>query len=141
MLRTDADRSFEPAILRLSTLPDRLWSPHGIYLIEDVALQSDVCSLVLQSLQTFGCNLENESHISNTSFHFHSSTGFPIKDARLLNYQKSIFHIILPFQSSLNRSGIFFNFERRASFLGNPVDNRFLFNFHVLESSQYFEVR
>ena len=86
LLRTDADRSFEPAILRLSTLPDRLWSPHGIYLIEDVALQSDVCSLVLQSLQTFGCNLENESHISNTSFHFHSSTGFPIKDARLLKY-------------------------------------------------------
>ena len=45
------------------------------------------------------------------------STGFPIKDARL----KSIYFIILPSFSSLTRSGIFFSFDKRASFLGNPV--------------------
>ena len=49
------------------------------------------------------------------------ATGFPIIDARLLKYSKSIFHIILPFLSSLSRSGIFLIFEKRASFLGNPV--------------------
>ena len=45
----------------------------------------------------------------------------PIKDARLLKYYKSIFHIILPSLSSLSRPGIFLIFEKRASFLGNPV--------------------
>ena len=34
-------------------------------------------------------------------------TGFPIRDAQWIWYQKSIFHIILPSLSSLSRSGIF----------------------------------
>ena len=49
------------------------------------------------------------------------STGFPKKDARLLQYFKSIFSMILHSLSSLSGSGIFFNFKKRASFLGNPV--------------------
>ena len=48
-------------------------------------------------------------------------TGFPKKDARLLKCLKSLFHIILPSLSSLTRSGTFLIFEKRASFLGNPV--------------------
>ena len=52
-----------------------------------------------------------------------SSTGFPIKYARLLKYLKSIFHIILPSLSSLNGSGIFLIFKKRTSFLGNPVES------------------
>ena len=34
-------------------------------------------------------------------------TGFPIKDARLLKYLKSIFHIIIPSLSSLSRQEYF----------------------------------
>ena len=48
-------------------------------------------------------------------------TGFPIKDARLLVYEKSIFSIILLSFSSLSRSGKFISFKKRASFLRNPV--------------------
>ena len=48
-------------------------------------------------------------------------TGFPIKDARLLKYEKLIFSIILPSFSSLSRSEIYFSYEKRASFLGDPV--------------------
>ena len=40
-------------------------------------------------------------------------TGLPMRDARLLNYFPSL--------RSLNRSGIFFTLEKRASFLGNSV--------------------
>ena len=42
--------------------------------------------------------------------------GFPMKDAKMLKYLKSIFPIISSSQSSLARLGIFFNFEKRASF-------------------------
>ena len=42
------------------------------------------------------------------------NTGIPIKDARLLEYEKSIFWIILHSLSSLSRSWIFFNFEKWA---------------------------
>ena len=55
-------------------------------------------------------------------------TGFPIKDARLLKYDKPIFHIILPSLSSLSRSGVFFSFEKRASFFGKPCRYYYLFN-------------
>ena len=48
-------------------------------------------------------------------------TGFPINDARWQKYEKSTFSIILPSFSLLSRSGIFFSFEKRASFLGSPV--------------------
>ena len=50
-------------------------------------------------------------------------TGFSIKYNRLIKYEiKSIFSIIFPSFLSMSRSGIFFGFEKRASFLGNPVD-------------------
>ena len=49
-----------------------------------------------------------------------SPTGFPKKDARLLKYFKSIFSMILH-SLSLSGSGIFYNFKKRTSFLGNPV--------------------
>ena len=49
------------------------------------------------------------------------STGFPKKDARLLQYFKSIFSMILHSLSSLSGSGIFYNFKKRTVFLGNPV--------------------
>ena len=58
-----------------------------------------------------------------------SGTEFPIRDARLLKYSESSFHIILPSLSSLSRSEIFLNFEKRASFLGNPVDEMIIFGF------------
>ena len=38
-----------------------------------------------------------------------------------IKYEKSKFSSILPFFSSLCRSGIFFSFKNRASFMGNPV--------------------
>ena len=47
-------------------------------------------------------------------------TGFTIKDARLLKYQKSIFHIVLPSLLSLSRSGIFLFFESRGIY-GKPL--------------------
>ena len=49
------------------------------------------------------------------------TTGFPIKDARLQNMKSRYFPFFLPSFSSLSRSGIFFSFEKRAPFLGNPV--------------------
>ena len=45
------------------------------------------------------------------------TTGFPI------------FSIILPSFSSLSRSGIFFSFEKRASFLENPVSTAYFSSF------------
>ena len=47
---------------------------------------------------------------------------FQIKDTSLLKYLKSI---SLP-SLSLSRSGIFCNFKKLASFLGNPVHNECL---------------
>ena len=52
----------------------------------------------------------------------HIDSGFPIKDARLLKYEKSISSIILPSFSLLIRSGLSFSFEKQAPFLGNSVD-------------------
>ena len=40
---------------------------------------------------------------------------------RLLKFHKFTFHIIFQSLSSLSGSGIFFNFEKRESFMGNPV--------------------
>ena len=62
-------------------------------------------------------------------------TRFPIKDARLLKYEKSIYSIILPSFSSLSRSGIFFSFEKRASFLENHV---FLYIYRVSQKRRTF---
>ena len=45
------------------------------------------------------------------------STGCPIEDARLLKYLKSKFSKILPSLGYIGRK-FFFNFEKRASFLG-----------------------
>ena len=52
----------------------------------------------------------------------HIDSGFPIKDARLLKYEKSISSIILPSFSLLIRLGLSFSFEKQAPFLGNSVD-------------------
>ena len=49
------------------------------------------------------------------------SKGISIKDARLLKYFKLIFSIIIP---SLRRLGIFFDFVKLVSFLGNPVESK-----------------
>ena len=50
------------------------------------------------------------------------SPGFSIKDAGLLKYLKSTLFSIIPLSlSSLTRLEIFLKFEKRASFLVNPV--------------------
>ena len=40
-------------------------------------------------------------------------------------YRKSIFSLISPSLSSHSRSEIFFSFEKRASFMGNPVGDSY----------------
>ena len=48
---------------------------------------------------------------------YNEYTSFPIKDDRLLQYLKSVFSITVPFLSSISRSGIFLNFEKRTFYL------------------------
>ena len=50
-----------------------------------------------------------------------SYTGFPIRDARLLTFNKVFFLFTLPSLSLMSRSGEILNFEKRKSFMGDPV--------------------
>ena len=59
-----------------------------------------------------------DAHFLTTTI---SPAGFPKKDARLLKYFKFIFSLKLPSLSSLGSSELYFNYERRASFTGNPL--------------------
>ena len=61
------------------------------------------------------------NHLLLIHMSIYLSEGFPIKDARLLKYLKSIFHIILPSLTSLSRSKLIINFEKRASFFMETV--------------------
>ena len=90
----------------------------------------DIRSSQLSSQMIYICDMQSKcmyiitgySENINRSLYFHSFyTGFPIKYAQFLKYLKFIFSIILPSLSSLGRLEIFFNFEKRTTFLGNPV--------------------
>ena len=79
----------------------------------------DCPPLITTALQMYGYLILSELFYLGKLRWIISVTGFPIKDARLLKYLKSIFSILFPFLTSLSRFGLF-SILQPGVFYGKP---------------------